>query len=251
MTGPQRTAVSFGHERVGRLCPRRPISRCSRFLGPSYGVLDVDVRDRAAVGVGVDQQDLAAARGRLEGQVDGHGGAAGCALGTQTATRSRRGPPPGAVGATSTADEGSSSASGSAASAVQARSTSASGGSASKAGCWRPSWRSRRSLSSSRAGTTPTTASPAAASLASASRSSQRVPAATTASAWQLFRMRVGIASPLGWRRCGLSDQLLDRPRQLSHQGVVGLDLGRGALGARGRSCAPHRSPPRPAPVIA
>jgi hypothetical protein len=44
------------------------------------GISHVGVGDRAAVGVGVDQQDLATVRGRLEGQVDGHDGAAGGAL---------------------------------------------------------------------------------------------------------------------------------------------------------------------------
>jgi len=39
------------------------------------------VRDRATIGVGVHQQDLADQRGRLEGEVDGDGGAAGGALG--------------------------------------------------------------------------------------------------------------------------------------------------------------------------
>jgi hypothetical protein len=54
--------------------------RCrSRAL--SKVVLDVGVGDGAAIGVSVDQQDLAARGGRLEGEVDGHGGAAGSALG--------------------------------------------------------------------------------------------------------------------------------------------------------------------------
>jgi hypothetical protein len=39
------------------------------------------VRDRAAVGVGVDQEDLADQGGRFEGEVDGDGGAAGGAFG--------------------------------------------------------------------------------------------------------------------------------------------------------------------------
>ena len=43
--------------------------------------LDVGPGDGATIGVGVDQQDLAARGGRLEGEVDGHGGAAGSALG--------------------------------------------------------------------------------------------------------------------------------------------------------------------------
>ena len=37
-------------------------------------LLDGGMGDRAAVGVGVDEQDLAAAGGRLERQIDGHGG---------------------------------------------------------------------------------------------------------------------------------------------------------------------------------
>ena len=43
--------------------------------------LNGGVGDGATVGVGVDQEHLAADGGRLEGEVDGDGGAAGAALG--------------------------------------------------------------------------------------------------------------------------------------------------------------------------
>jgi hypothetical protein len=42
--------------------------------------LDVGPGDGATIGVGVDQQDLTAGGGRLEGEVDGDGGAARSAL---------------------------------------------------------------------------------------------------------------------------------------------------------------------------
>jgi hypothetical protein len=44
------------------------------------GFLDIGVGDRAAVGVGVDEQDLAARGGSFEGEVDGDRGAARSAL---------------------------------------------------------------------------------------------------------------------------------------------------------------------------
>jgi hypothetical protein len=134
------------------------------------------VGDRAAVGVGVDQQHLAGERGRLEGEVDRHGGAARPPVGPQTAIRVRR---PSASGGArgSRRSTGWSPAAGSATRAALASPTRAAGGSASEPTCPRPSWRRRRSPSSSPAGATPTTARPAAAILASASRSSQRVAA--------------------------------------------------------------------------
>jgi len=55
---------------------------------------DVGVGDGATVGVGVDQQHLPAGGGRLEGQVDGDGGAPRAALGPPDGGQ---GPPPVAV----------------------------------------------------------------------------------------------------------------------------------------------------------
>jgi hypothetical protein len=48
---------------------------------------DAGVGDGATVGVGVDQQHLPADGGRLEGKVDGDGGASLAALGPQAAAR--------------------------------------------------------------------------------------------------------------------------------------------------------------------
>jgi hypothetical protein len=53
---------------------------CSHRLGQLTVNLHRGVGDRAAVGVGVHQQDLTARGGRLEGEVDGDGGAPRCAL---------------------------------------------------------------------------------------------------------------------------------------------------------------------------
>ena len=125
------------------------------------------LRDGASIGVGVDQQDLTAGGGRLEGEVDGDGRAARAAL---RPPDRRQDPPPVAVrlcrgrpgpGGSSASAGVAAAGSGSVARAARARSTSASGGSASEATCRSPSWRRRRSLSSSPAAATPTTASPA------------------------------------------------------------------------------------------
>jgi hypothetical protein len=84
--------------------------------------LDVGVGDGAAIGVGVDQQDLAARGGRLEGEVvTATVVRPGAPLGPQTAARTRRASPSAGIG-TWSGGGGSSASPGSPASAALARS---------------------------------------------------------------------------------------------------------------------------------